>query len=85
MVHTATKKNYMIEKVKIIANNHKRFQTVSLEQINSNRHVKKDDIIQRNKIVKTQSPMKNSDKPKNDMDTIKKSNLNFLSKNFKKD
>lgn len=75
----------MIEKVKYIASNHRRFQTVSLEQTVSNRFVKKDDIIQKNKIVNVQSPLKISEKPKNDMNTIKKSNLNYLSKNFKKD
>jgi len=84
MIHTKTKKNYLIEKVKYIANNHRRFQTVNIEDKNSNR-IKKDDIIQKNKIIKIQSPIKNSDKIKNDLNFIKKSNLNFLSKNFKKD
>jgi len=57
---------------------------VNIEDKNSNR-IKKDDIIQKNKIIKIQSPIKNSDKTKNDLNSIKKSNLNFLSKNFKKD
>lgn len=87
MIHTKTKKNYLIEKVKQICHNHKRFQTVEVEPkvSNGNGIHKKDDIVQRNKIVKITSPRKNSDNKNSDLSYIKKSNFNLLSKNFKKD